>query len=206
MLFRIIDHIDKTLKPPAHITKRFTVLLFVIFSFEENINTKKPRSLLCIVAAGTLIVCICIYIYIYIYIDRYFMQNVYLQYFNIIEHIKNNTYLYIHICTHICREKKNKKNTWNAHSRWPQRQGLWPQFEVVATCIPYIISSALYHRSHGLHRFSHNRANTFISAANSVNISKHLDISVWLASWKCILISSSWYCYPETTIGLGQCT
>ena len=44
-------------------------------------------------------------------IDKYFIQNVYLQYFNIIEHIKNNTCLYIHICTHICREKENKKNT-----------------------------------------------------------------------------------------------
>ena len=46
----------------------------------------------------------------------------------------------------------------------------------------------------------------FPSAANSVNISKHLGNSAWLASRKWILISSSWYCYPETTIGLGPCT
>ena len=41
------------------------------------------------------------------------------------------TCIYTYVYTYA---KRKKNNIWNTHSRWPQRQGRWPQCEVVVEC------------------------------------------------------------------------
>ena len=88
-----------------------------------------------------------------------------------------HTYIYTYVHTYAERKKSKKymKYTLQVTTKTMSVTSVWGCGHL------YIISSALYHRSHDLHRFSHNRANTFISICSKfINISKHLDISVWL--------------------------